>query len=110
MLVCRKRQRSYAPLHPSSRDEVLQGLEARPRAIPPSWFYDHPGCELFEAITELPEYDPSRTELLPMAEAAKQAVGSPASLNVITDGGWLLQRRAVGNLRNTVPRSAVKWN
>ncbi|WP_245841789.1 L-histidine N(alpha)-methyltransferase [Sphingomonas lenta] len=43
-------------------DDVLAGLEARPRAIPARWFYDREGSELFEAITQLPEYYPTRTE------------------------------------------------
>ncbi len=46
----------------SFRDDVLAGLRARPRAVPARWFYDHAGSELFELITELPEYYPTRTE------------------------------------------------
>ncbi|WP_375403448.1 L-histidine N(alpha)-methyltransferase [uncultured Sphingomonas sp.] len=46
----------------SFRDDVLAGLRARPRAIPARWFYDRAGSELFELITELPEYYPTRTE------------------------------------------------
>ena len=48
---------------PAFRSDVLQGLAARPRAIPARWFYDRRGSELFEAITELPEYYPTRTEV-----------------------------------------------
>ncbi len=47
---------------PAFRADVLNGLEARPRAIPARWFYDRRGSELFEAITRLPEYYPTRTE------------------------------------------------
>lgn len=47
---------------PSFRADVLNGLAARPRAIPARWFYDRRGSELFEAITDLPEYYPTRTE------------------------------------------------
>lgn len=47
---------------PSFRADVLDGLAARPRAIPARWFYDQAGSELFEAITDLPEYYPTRTE------------------------------------------------
>jgi L-histidine Nalpha-methyltransferase len=42
--------------------EVLAGLSARPRALSPRWFYDRRGSELFEAITELPEYYLTRAE------------------------------------------------
>jgi L-histidine N-alpha-methyltransferase len=44
------------------RGDVLTGFAARPRAIPARWFYDRTGSELFEAITRLPEYYPTRVE------------------------------------------------
>ncbi|MEG3176654.1 L-histidine N(alpha)-methyltransferase [Sphingomonas sp. RB3P16] len=47
---------------PAFRQDVLRGFDARPRAIPARWFYDRAGSELFEAITDLPEYYPTRTE------------------------------------------------
>jgi dimethylhistidine N-methyltransferase len=47
---------------PQFRADVLEGLARRPRAIPARWFYDRRGSELFEAITDLPEYYPTRTE------------------------------------------------
>ena len=47
---------------PAFRHDVLSGLAASPRAIPARWFYDRRGSELFEAITDLPEYYPTRTE------------------------------------------------
>ena len=43
--------------------ELLDGLRATPRAVAPKWFYDNEGSRLFEAICELPEYYPTRTEL-----------------------------------------------
>jgi dimethylhistidine N-methyltransferase len=45
------------------RAEVLEGLSQRPKQIAPKYFYDQRGSQLFEAITELPEYYPTRTEL-----------------------------------------------
>src|SRR5688572_19712137 len=47
---------------PAFRDDVLAGLAAPVRAIPARWLYDRRGSELFEAITRLPEYYPTRTE------------------------------------------------
>ena len=44
------------------RDDVLAGLSAPIRAVPARWLYDRRGSELFERITELPEYYPTRTE------------------------------------------------
>ncbi len=43
-------------------DAVLSGLARRPRSIPCRFFYDARGCELFEEITTLEEYYPTRTE------------------------------------------------
>ena len=43
--------------------EMRACLAQRPRAISPKWFYDERGSELFDAICELPEYYPTRTEL-----------------------------------------------
>jgi len=42
--------------------EVQRGLLGRPRSLPPWMFYDARGSQLFERITQLPEYYPTRTE------------------------------------------------
>jgi len=63
---------------PAFRADVLAGFERRPRAIPARWFYDRRGSELFEAITDLPEYYPTRTEigiLHHIAPAVRDLVG-----------------------------------
>ncbi|MFJ4621860.1 L-histidine N(alpha)-methyltransferase [Streptomyces sp. NPDC088812] len=44
------------------RADVRDGLTATPKTLPPKWFYDARGSELFERITELPEYYPTRAE------------------------------------------------
>ncbi|MEZ5582217.1 MAG: L-histidine N(alpha)-methyltransferase [Candidatus Competibacteraceae bacterium] len=53
----------HQPDFASLRDEVLAGLTAQPKAIPPKFFYDERGSQLFDAICELPEYYPTRTEI-----------------------------------------------
>ena len=45
------------------REEVLRGLQAEPKTLPPKLFYDAVGAQLFEEITELPEYYLTRAEL-----------------------------------------------
>jgi len=47
---------------PAFRDDVLAGLAAPIPAVPARWLYDRRGSELFEQITRLPEYYPTRTE------------------------------------------------
>jgi L-histidine Nalpha-methyltransferase len=44
------------------RHDVVTGLGADPKWLPPKWFYDGRGSELFEEITRLPEYYPTRAE------------------------------------------------
>ncbi|MEU3914467.1 L-histidine N(alpha)-methyltransferase [Streptomyces sp. NPDC029721] len=44
------------------RKDVLRGLTRVPKELPPKWFYDARGSELFEEITRLPEYYPTRAE------------------------------------------------
>jgi L-histidine N-alpha-methyltransferase len=43
-------------------EEAALGLGQRPKQLSPKWFYDERGSELFEQITELPEYYPTRAE------------------------------------------------
>ena len=47
---------------PAFRSDVLAGLSAPIPAIPARWLYDRTGSELFDAITRLPSYYPTRTE------------------------------------------------
>ena len=44
------------------RDDARRGLSAEPKQLPPKWFYDERGSELFDEITRLPEYYPTRRE------------------------------------------------
>jgi len=43
--------------------DVIEGLSRQPKQLPPKYFYDVAGSTLFEQITRLPEYYPTRTEL-----------------------------------------------
>ncbi|CAA9517546.1 MAG: FIG00636833: hypothetical protein [uncultured Sphingomonas sp.] len=47
---------------PAFRDDVLRGLRQQPPAVPARWLYDSQGSELFDEITRLPSYYPTRTE------------------------------------------------
>jgi L-histidine N-alpha-methyltransferase len=54
--------KSLDPLTLAFRDDVLAGLSASVRAVPARWLYDRRGSELFDDITRLPSYYPTRTE------------------------------------------------
>ncbi|MGI8496128.1 MAG: L-histidine N(alpha)-methyltransferase, partial [Gemmatimonadaceae bacterium] len=58
-----ERAAEYPGVSRSLRAEVLGGLTAEPKTLPPKLFYDATGAELFERITTLPEYYLTRAEL-----------------------------------------------
>ena len=62
---------------PAFRADVLRGLNDRPRAIQARWFYDRRGSELFEKITALPEYYPTRTEAALLASVFQAVAPEP---------------------------------
>lgn len=67
------RERPAPRVDPAFRADVLAGFAMRPqRAIPARWLYDRQGSELFEAITALPEYYPTRAETALLAAHGKE--------------------------------------
>ena len=54
--------RESSTISASLRTTILSGLFNRPRTLPPALFYDAAGAALFEKISDLPEYYPTRTE------------------------------------------------
>jgi dimethylhistidine N-methyltransferase len=67
------------------RSDVLAGLGRSPKSTPPKWFYDERGSALFEAICQLAEYYPTRTETALLARIA------PALASVIPAGAVLIE-------------------
>jgi L-histidine Nalpha-methyltransferase len=62
------------------REDARAGLTASPKSLPPKWFYDAQGSALFEKITELPEYYPTRAE----RSILRSAAGEIAALSKAT--------------------------
>jgi L-histidine Nalpha-methyltransferase len=58
----------------SLRRDVREGLTATPKALPPKYFYDARGSDLFDEITRLPEYYPTRAETAILTEHADEIV------------------------------------
>jgi L-histidine Nalpha-methyltransferase len=93
------------------RRDALAGLTAIPKTLPPKWFYDEWGSELFEKITLLPEYYPTRAERsILAAHAADIAAATGASALVELGSGssektrlLLGALRGAGSLRSYVP-------
>jgi dimethylhistidine N-methyltransferase len=73
----------HLDLRKEFRDAVERGLSATPKGIPPKYFYDRRGSELFERITQTEEYYPTRTEawiLTHHGENMIEAAGNPGTL------------------------------
>jgi L-histidine N-alpha-methyltransferase len=51
-----------ADMRTSLRNDARRGLTSSPKTLPPKWFYDERGSQLFDDITRLPEYYPTRRE------------------------------------------------
>jgi L-histidine Nalpha-methyltransferase len=62
--------------------DVREGLTTRPRQLPPKYFYDESGSRLFDEITRLPEYYPTRVERSLLEARASVIIGiaNPATL------------------------------
>ena len=68
------------------RRDARAGLTATPKTMPPVWFYDDRGCELYEAITRTPEYYPFRTERDLLRRAASE-IADAAGATVLVELG-----------------------
>ncbi|MET0414681.1 MAG: L-histidine N(alpha)-methyltransferase [Actinoplanes sp.] len=68
------------------RQDVRAGLTAEAKWLPPKWFYDSRGSELFEEITRLPEYYPTRAERAVLAERAPEIAALTGAKTLIELG------------------------
>ena len=92
------------------REDARAGLTASPKSLPPKWFYDAQGSALFEKITELPEYYPTRAERSILRSAAGEiaALSKAATLVELGSGSsektrlLLSALRSAGTLRSYV--------
>jgi L-histidine N-alpha-methyltransferase len=91
-------------------DDVREGLSSMPKTIPPKYFYDAAGSELFERITEQPEYYPMREEGKLLTSIADELMASlrPAQVVELGSGSSTKTRalldagRAQGSLQSYV--------
>ncbi|MFB6612911.1 L-histidine N(alpha)-methyltransferase [Streptomyces sp. NPDC085524] len=68
------------------RTDVLSGLTGTPKVLPPKWFYDARGSELFEEITRLPEYYPTRAEREILLERAREIAAETGARTLVELG------------------------
>ena len=72
---------------PSFERDVMLGLSLPHKAIPSTWLYDHRGSELFEQITQLDEYYPSRNETRILERCAAQIAEAAGPHSVVIELG-----------------------
>jgi L-histidine N-alpha-methyltransferase len=95
----------------SLRADARAGLTAAPKSLPPKWFYDAEGSALFEKITELPEYYPTRAERAILRAVAPQVAALTGATALVELGSGssdktrllLSALREAGTLRGYVP-------
>ncbi|RKE22602.1 L-histidine N(alpha)-methyltransferase [Streptomyces sp. TLI_171] len=98
-------------LHHALRADVRSGLAGRPKRLPPKWFYDARGSELFEEITRLPEYYPTRAEREILAARAAGIAAETEARTLVELGSGSSEKtrllldalRAAGTLETYVP-------
>ncbi len=91
--------------------DARAGLTATPKWLPPKWFYDARGSELFEEITRLPEYYPTRAERAILARRAGDIARATNAKTLIELGSGSSEKtrlllsalRAHGSLGSFVP-------
>ena len=66
--------------------DVVRGLGARPKTLPPKYFYDAQGSRLFDRITALPEYYLTRTEQLILSDCARDLARRMGSADLVELG------------------------
>ena len=92
-------------------EDVRVGLTATPKVLPPKYFYDARGSELFDEITRLPEYYPTRTERAILTAHAAEIARVTAARTLIELGSGTSEKtrlllcalRASGTLERFVP-------
>ncbi|WP_251095935.1 L-histidine N(alpha)-methyltransferase [Streptomyces sp. Caat 7-52] len=90
------------------RADVLNGLTVTPKWLPPKWFYDARGSELFEQITELPEYYPTRAEREILATRSGEIAAASGARTLVELGSGSSEKtryliEALGSLEAYIP-------
>lgn len=93
------------------RRDVRAGLTANPKTLPPKWFYDSVGSDLFDQITRLPEYYPTRAEVQILGDRSGEIAAVTGADTLVELGSGTSEKtrmllsalREHGSLRRFVP-------
>jgi len=86
---------AYRRPDPRMLAEVAAGLAAPQKELPPKYFYDHRGSELFEEITRLPEYYPTRTERALLQEWMPRLIAELGTRSLIELGAGSAEKSRI---------------
>lgn len=92
---------------PAFRKDIIEGLSRFPKKTPPIWFYDRRGSELFEEITNLPEYYPTRTETALLAAHGPDFALAVGEGRAVVEFGAGSSRKTPHLLRAITPAAYV---
>ena len=95
------------PPDPAFRADVLKGLAQMIPAIPARWLYDRRGSELFDAITRLPSYYPTRTETALMTAKMPEIAAAIGAVEAVVEFGAGSQTKTPLLLGALHPRAYV---
>ena len=95
------------PAQASFSEDVAAGLSAPRKSLPPKYFYDARGSQLFDSICELPEYYLTRTELWMLETNAREIAGRIGSGATIIEYGSGSGRKTAVLLRAVEPFAYV---
>lgn len=82
-------------LHNQLEHDARVGLRSDNKWIPATWFYDEAGCELFDAICDLPEYYPTRTERSILTAAADEIAALADAVTLVELGSGTSEKSAL---------------
>ena len=86
----------------SARRDAIAGLSQSPKSLPPYFFYDDRGSQLFEQICQLPEYYPTRIEAMILESYADEIVSITGSCEIVELGsGSSIKTRLLLNAYQT---------
>jgi L-histidine N-alpha-methyltransferase len=93
------------------RRDVYRGLSQMPKSLPPKWFYDSVGSDLFDQITRLPEYYPTRAEAEILRDRAAEIAAASGADTLVELGSGTSEKtrlllsalRDSGSLRRFIP-------
>ncbi len=99
--------KDYGPDQGDLYHDVIMGLSSTPRMIPPKYFYDKKGSKLFDLITQTPEYYPTKTENMILANYAPEITDKLTKECILIEPGGGSCSKVLGFIDQLQPQMYV---